>query len=64
MQYANADVRTRRRSLINAREPTPACEAFVPVRDATEPVDDVALFRAIGQILASAVTILVVATKL
>jgi protein involved in polysaccharide export with SLBB domain len=66
VKYANGEVRTRRRSLLYSRDPRPApgSEVFVPVKDSTARTDWVALVGAIAQILASVVTIAVVATKL
>jgi hypothetical protein len=66
VKYANGEVRTRRRSLWFSSDPRPApgSEVFVPVRDTSARTDWVALVGAIAQILASVVTIAVVATKL
>lgn len=67
VKYANGEPRTRRRSLFFSTNPKPGpgSEVFVGARDPSERgTDYVALFGAIAQILASAVTIIVVATKL
>jgi len=66
VKYANGEVRTRRRSLLLSHDPRPApgSEVFVPVKDSTARTDWVALVGSIAQILASVVTIAVVATKL
>jgi protein involved in polysaccharide export with SLBB domain len=66
VKYANGEVRTRRRSLLFTSNPRPApgSEVYVPVKDTTARTDWVALVGAIAQILASVVTIAVVATKL
>ena len=66
VRYANGEVRTRRRSLFFSSDPTPGpgSEVFVPVKDTLARTDWVALAGAIAQILASVVTIAVVATKL
>ena len=63
--YANGEVRTRRRTVFGTRDPKPGpgSEVLVPVRDATEKTNYVALFGAIAQILASMVAIVVVATR-
>jgi protein involved in polysaccharide export with SLBB domain len=66
VKYANGEVRTRRRSVFfaNNPKPGPGSEVFVPVRDTTAKTDWVTLVGAVAQILASVVTIAVVATKL
>jgi protein involved in polysaccharide export with SLBB domain len=67
VRFANGEVRTRRGGLFGggAPRPGPGSEVFVPAEDPTvHKTDYVALFGAIAQILASAVTIAVVATKL
>jgi protein involved in polysaccharide export with SLBB domain len=67
VRFANGEVRTRRHGLFGSGDPKPGpgSEVFVPAEDPTvHKTDYVALFGAIAQILASAVTIVVVATKL
>jgi protein involved in polysaccharide export with SLBB domain len=66
VRFANGEVRTRGRGLFGgAPKPGPGSEVFVPAEDpSARRTDYVALFGAIAQILASAVTIVVVATKL
>jgi protein involved in polysaccharide export with SLBB domain len=66
VRYANGEVRTRRKSLLFSSNPTPApgSEVLVPVRDTTARADWVTLAGSIAQILASVVTIAIVATKL
>ena len=65
VRFANGEVRTRGRGLFRGDpKPGPGSEVFVPAEDPTaHKTDYVALFAAIAQILASAVTIAVVATK-
>ena len=67
VRFANGEVRTRRGGLFGggSPKPGPGSEVLVPDQDPTvHKTDLVALFAAITQILASAVTIVVVATKL
>ncbi len=67
VRFANGEVRTRRGGLFggSAPKPGPGSEVLVPMEDPTaHKTDYVTLFSAIAQILASAVTIVVVATKL
>jgi protein involved in polysaccharide export with SLBB domain len=67
VRFANGEVRTRHGGLFGggAPKPGPGSEVLVPTEDPTQrKTDYVALFGAIAQILASAVTIAVVATKL
>jgi polysaccharide export outer membrane protein len=66
VRYANGEVRTRGHGLFHRDpKPGPGSEVLVPAEDPTaRKIDYVALFGAIAQILASAVTIAVVATKL
>ena len=66
VRFANGEVRTRGHGLFHGDpKPGPGSEVFVPAEDPTaHKTDYVALFAAIAQILASAVTIAVVATKL
>ena len=66
VRFANGEVRTRGHGLFHGDpKPGPGSEVFVPAEDPTaHKTDYVALFGAIAQILASAVTIAVVATKL
>jgi polysaccharide export outer membrane protein len=67
VRSANGEVRTRHGGLFGGRDPKPGpgSEVFVPAEDPNaRRTDYVALFGAIAQILASAVTIVVVATKL
>lgn len=67
VRFANGEVRTRGRGLFSARDPKPGpgSEVLVPIEDpGARRTDYVALFGAIAQILASVVTIAVVATKL
>jgi polysaccharide export outer membrane protein len=67
VRFANGEVRTRRHGLFGGGvpKPGPGSEVLVPAQDPTvHKTDYVALFGAIAQILASAVTIAVVATKL
>jgi hypothetical protein len=67
VRFANGEVRTRHHGLFGGGDPKPGpgSEVFVPSEDPTaRKTDYVALFGAIAQILASALTIAVVATKL
>ncbi len=67
VRFANGEVRTRRGGLFGggAPKPGPGSEVFVPAEDPTaRKTDYVMLFGAIAQILASALTIVVVATRL
>ncbi|HKE91585.1 MAG TPA: SLBB domain-containing protein [Gemmatimonadales bacterium] len=66
VRFANGEVRTRGHGLFHGDpRPGPGSEVFVPAEDPTvHRTDYVALFGAIAQILASALTIAVVATKL
>jgi polysaccharide export outer membrane protein len=67
VRLANGEVRTKHGGLFSrsAAKPGPGSEVFVPAEDpSARKTDYVALFGAIAQILASAVTIAVVATKL
>ncbi len=66
VRFANGEVRTKGHGLFHGDpKPGPGSEVFVPAEDPTaHKTDYVALFGAIAQILASAVTIAVVATKL
>jgi len=65
VQYANGEIRTRRKTLFFRSDPSPGpgSEVMVPVRDTTEKTNYVSLFGAIAQILASTVAIIVVATR-
>jgi hypothetical protein len=66
VRFANGEVRTRRGGLFGggAPKPGPGSEVFVPMEDpAAHKTDYVALFGAMAQILASAVTIIVVLTR-
>jgi protein involved in polysaccharide export with SLBB domain len=66
VRFANGEVRTRRHGLFGGEpKPGPGSEVLVPAEDpSARRTDYVALFGAIAQILASVVTIAVVATKL
>jgi len=66
VRFANGEVRTRGRGLFHGDpKPGPGSEVFVPAEDPTaHKTDYVALLGAIAQILASALTIAVVTTKL
>jgi len=66
VRYANGEVRSKRKSFIFSSSPTPGpgSEVFVPTKDLSHPTDKVALFSAIAQILASTLTIIVVARRL
>jgi protein involved in polysaccharide export with SLBB domain len=66
VRFANGEVRTKGHGIFHGDpKPGPGSEVFVPAEDPTaHKTDYVALFGAIAQILASAVTIAVVATKL
>jgi protein involved in polysaccharide export with SLBB domain len=67
VRFANGEVRTRRGGLFagSAPKPGPGSEVLVPMEDpSARKTDYIALFGAIAQILASAVTIVVVVTKL
>jgi hypothetical protein len=66
VRYANDDVRTRRKTFLFTSTPQPesGAEVFLPVKDAMHRTDYVALVGGIAQVLASLVTIAVVATKL
>ena len=66
VRFANGEVRTKGHGLFHSDpRPGPGSEVFVPAEDPTvRKTDYVALFGAIAQILASAITIVVVATKL
>jgi protein involved in polysaccharide export with SLBB domain len=67
VRFANGEVRTRHGGLFGggAPKPGPGSEVLVPMEDPTQrKTDYIALFGAIAQILASAVTIVVVVTKL
>jgi protein involved in polysaccharide export with SLBB domain len=67
VRFANGEVRTRRGGLFGggAPKPGPGSEVLVPAEDPNaRRTDYVSLFGAIAQILASVVTIAVVATKL
>ncbi len=66
VRFANGEVRSRGHGLFHGDpKPGPGSEVFVPAEDPTaHRTDYVALLGAIAQILASAVTIAVVATKL
>src|SRR6266571_1454676 len=58
VQYANGEVRTRRKTLFGTRDPRPGpgSEVFVPVRDTTARANTAQLFTSIVQIIASTVT--------
>ena len=62
IRFANGEVRTRRTSLFSTSNPRPGpgSEVFVPVKEAGEKVNSVALVGGIAQVLASLVTIVVV----
>ena len=62
IRFANGEVRTRRMSLLSSSNPRPGpgSEVFVPVKEAGEKVNSVALVGGIAQVLASLVTIVVV----
>lgn len=66
VRFANGEVRSKGHGLFHSDpKPGPGSEVFVPAEDPTaHKTDYVALLGAIAQILASAVTIAVVATKL
>jgi protein involved in polysaccharide export with SLBB domain len=66
VRFANGEVRTKGHGLFHSDpKPGPGSEVFVPAEDPTaHKTDYVALLGAIAQILASAVTIAVVVTKL
>jgi len=66
VRFANGEVRTRGHGLFHSDpKPGPGSEVVVPAEDPTaHKTDSVALLGAIAQILASAVTIAVVVTKL
>jgi polysaccharide biosynthesis/export protein len=67
VRFANGEVRTRRGGLFggSAPRPGPGSEVLVPMEDPTaRKTDYIALFGGIAQILASAVTIVVVVTRL
>lgn len=66
VRFANGEVRTRRHGLFGGEpKPGPGSEVLVPAEDPNaRRTDYVSLFGAIAQILASVVTIAVVATKL
>jgi polysaccharide biosynthesis/export protein len=67
VRFANGEVRTRHSGLFGggAPRPGPGSEVLVPMEDpSARKTDYVSLFGAIAQILASAVTIVVVVTKL
>ena len=66
VRFANGEVRTRGRGLFHGDpKPGPGSEVLVPAEDPNvHKTDVVALFGAIAQILASALTIALVATKL
>ena len=66
VRQANGLVETRSHFLFFSSnpDPGPGSEVYVPARDPTDKTDYVALFGGIAQILASLVTIVVVATKL
>jgi len=66
VRNAAGEVETRHKFLFFRSDPTPGpgSEVTVPLRDTSNPTNYVALFGAIAQILASTVTIIVVATKL
>lgn len=66
VRFANGEVRTRGHGLFHGDpKPGPGSEVFVPAEDPTaHKTDYVALLGAIAQILASALTIAVVTTKL
>ncbi len=58
VQYANGEVRTRRKTLFFRSDPRPGpgSEVFVPVRDTTARANTAQLFTSIVQIIASTVT--------
>ena len=62
VRFANGEIRTRRRSWLSSGDPRPGpgSEVFVPVKEAGEKTNTVALFGGIAQVLASLVTIVVV----
>ncbi len=66
VRYANGAVRTRHKTLVfsTSPEPGPGSEVFVPAKDTTRGTNFVVLFGAIAQVLASVLTIALVATKL
>jgi len=66
VRFANGEVRTRRHGVFGGEpKPGPGSEVLVPAEDpSARRTDYVALFGALAQILASVVTIAVVATKL
>jgi hypothetical protein len=62
VRFANGEVRTRHTGFFSASNPRPGpgSEVFVPVKEAGEKTNMVALFGGIAQVLASLVTIVVV----
>jgi protein involved in polysaccharide export with SLBB domain len=66
VRQANGEVQTGSRFLFftSEPEPRPGAEIVVPARDPSDRTDKVALFGNIAQVLASLVTIAVVATRL
>ena len=65
VRYANGETRTRRSGLFSGSDPRPGpgSEVFVPVKEAGEKTNAVALVGGIAQVLASLVTIVVVLTR-
>jgi polysaccharide biosynthesis/export protein len=66
VRYANGQVRTRHKTLFFSSSPAPGpgAEVLVPVKDTMPGTNLVVLFGAIAQVLASVLTIALVATKL
>ena len=62
VEYANGEVRTRRRSLLLSSNPRPGpgSEVFVPAKDTTRVSNTPAILAAVAQIVGGAVTIAVV----
>ena len=60
VRYANAEVRTRHKTLFLSSDPTPrpGSEAFVPVKDTTHISNGPAYLSAVASIVASTVTVI------
>lgn len=64
VKLANGETRTKRGGLFASEpQPGPGSEVFVPAKDPSQRTDYIALMGVIAQILASAVTVIVVATR-
>ncbi|MFQ5704935.1 MAG: SLBB domain-containing protein [Gemmatimonadales bacterium] len=65
VRYANGSAKLKNKFLFfrSTPKPGPGSTVFVPAKDPSDKVDFVALFGSVAQILAAAVTVIVVATR-